>query len=126
MNITFLIGNGFDLNLGLDTRYTDFLAEYLQDNSQDNEEIKSFKADIRKQQCGNSDTSENLWANAELAFGRYTDDVVKQEKRRIRFPEGILIFAGNWQCICRNRRKRFALKDMSKLLLRQSISFVLV
>ena len=28
MNITFLIGNGFDLNLGLDTRYTDFLSEY--------------------------------------------------------------------------------------------------
>ncbi len=81
MNITFLIGNGFDLNLGLDTRYTDFLAEYLQDNSQDDEEIKSFKADIRKQQNGNSDTSENLWANAELAFGRYTDNIVKQGKK---------------------------------------------
>ena len=28
MKITFLVGNGFDLNLGLDTNYSDFLKEY--------------------------------------------------------------------------------------------------
>lgn len=29
MNITFLIGNGFDINLGLKTRYVDFYDFYL-------------------------------------------------------------------------------------------------
>ena len=28
MNITFLIGNGFDINLGLKTQFCDFLKEY--------------------------------------------------------------------------------------------------
>lgn len=28
MNITFLIGNGFDRNLGLDTTYSDFIKVY--------------------------------------------------------------------------------------------------
>ncbi|MBQ4340212.1 MAG: tryptophan synthase subunit beta, partial [Firmicutes bacterium] len=28
MNITFLIGNGFDLNIGLATTYSAFLKEY--------------------------------------------------------------------------------------------------
>ncbi len=32
MNITFLIGNGFDLNLGLKTRYTDFYKYYMEHN----------------------------------------------------------------------------------------------
>ena len=50
MNITFLIGNGFDLNLGLDTSYNDFLNFYLQEKSGDDEEIRGFKADIRRQQ----------------------------------------------------------------------------
>ena len=28
MNITFMIGNGFDRNLGLKTKYSDFIAWY--------------------------------------------------------------------------------------------------
>lgn len=28
MNILFLIGNGFDINLGMQTRYTDFYKYY--------------------------------------------------------------------------------------------------
>ncbi len=73
MNITFLIGNGFDLNLGLKTRYTDFLEEYLKDEPGDSKEIQRFKADIRKQNL-----DECLWANAELAFGEYTDEIANQ------------------------------------------------
>lgn len=48
MNVTFLIGNGFDLNLGLATQYPDFLKEYLVDNPDDTAEIRTFKEDIRK------------------------------------------------------------------------------
>lgn len=35
MNITFLIGNGFDLNLKLDTRYSDFYKYYIKNDPQD-------------------------------------------------------------------------------------------
>ena len=78
MNITFLIGNGFDLNLGLKTRYADFLEEYLKDEPDDSKEIQRFKADIRKQNLEDSNTDKCLWANAELAFGDYTDEIANQ------------------------------------------------
>lgn len=83
MNITFLIGNGFDLNLGLDTKYSDFLEEYLKDNPEDTPEIKTFKDDIRKREekdIEEGKISEHLWANVEIALGQYTDEVVRQGK----------------------------------------------
>jgi hypothetical protein len=33
MNILFLIGNGFDLNLGMKTRYVDFYNYYISNTS---------------------------------------------------------------------------------------------
>ena len=83
MNITFLIGNGFDLNLGLNTKYTDFLEEYLKENPDDTDEINIFKKDIKRQEeedRRNDKGSERFWSYAELAFGRYTIEVVEQQK----------------------------------------------
>lgn len=71
MNITFLIGNGFDLNLGLKTKYTDFLEHYLKDDKNDNDTIKQFKKDIEK--------NLSTWADAELAFGKYTKTLNSKE-----------------------------------------------
>lgn len=85
MNITFLIGNGFDLNLGLDTRYTDFLKGYLEDDPMDSDEIKEFKEDIRKQEAESMHGAQRPWSNAELAFGKYTNDIVKQGKTAASF-----------------------------------------
>lgn len=47
MNITYLIGNGFDLNLGLKTRYRDFYDYYVKQPSND-DLIKKFKNDLEK------------------------------------------------------------------------------
>lgn len=81
MNVTFLIGNGFDLNLGLATQYPDFLKEYLVDQPKDNDEIKRFKEDIRKRDAEDqANNVDRLWSNAELAFGSYTGDVAAQGK----------------------------------------------
>lgn len=41
MKITFLIGNGFDINLGLKTKYSEFLDYYL--DSKKLEDIKGRK-----------------------------------------------------------------------------------
>lgn len=111
MNITFLIGNGFDLNLGLDTRYSDFLKDYLQDNPKDNEEIKSFKTDIRKQQSENSTPAENLWVNAELAFGHYTDDIVKQGKKADSFSRRRIDFGRKLATYLQKQEKRVCVEE---------------
>ncbi len=65
MNVTFLIGNGFDLACGLKTAYSDFVKLYIGQPSK-NENIISFKKSIRK--------DINTWADAEIAFGKYTEN----------------------------------------------------
>ena len=66
MNVTFLIGNGFDLNLGLDTTYKDFIKGYQFTTSKDTDNIKNFKKILKE------DRNKELWAQAEIAFGQYT------------------------------------------------------
>ncbi len=63
MNITFLIGNGFDINLGLQTSYSDFVKEYKKSKSK-NDNIKRFKENMKENQ--------ELWNDAEIALGQYT------------------------------------------------------
>lgn len=63
MNITYIIGNGFDLCLGLNTRYSDFY-DYYQNQPSPSEEVKQLKANI--------DRNKENWADLELALGEYT------------------------------------------------------
>lgn len=60
-NVTFIIGNGLDLSLGLKTSYRDFY-EYIQSNDL-HPENRIYKA-IYESQDG--------WADFELALGQYT------------------------------------------------------
>ena len=71
MNIVFLIGNGFDLQMGLKTSYGSFLQWYLCQYS-DNDEIKKFKDDITDEY--------ELWANFELKLGEYTTHFTTPQK----------------------------------------------
>lgn len=66
MNIVFLIGNGFDLNLYLPTRYSDFY-KYYQSMIPQSEIIGKFKKDIQ-------DNYQN-WVDLEVAFGNYTEQL---------------------------------------------------
>ena len=50
MNITYLIGNGFDRNMGLSTSFSDFLKELLKEVEGDDPQIRKFKEDIRKRE----------------------------------------------------------------------------
>lgn len=58
MNITFFIGNGFDINIGLATRYSNFYPYFLQ-NANDNNMIKSWL-----------DGNEKLWSDLEEKLGQ--------------------------------------------------------
>lgn len=62
MNITFLIGNGFDLNLGLKTRYTDFY-EYYKTKVTDDMLSKAIQNDYE------------LWKDLEFALGEILEDI---------------------------------------------------
>ena len=59
--VTFLIGNGFDLGLGLRTKYSDFIPIYLSRPS-NTDVIAKLKEKV-------SQNSE-FWGDAELAFGK--------------------------------------------------------
>ena len=65
MNIVFLVGNGFDVNVGLKTRYSDILKKYLKLKSAD-PRIVSFKKEI----AGNIE----YWSDFEKRMGEYTKD----------------------------------------------------
>lgn len=63
MNITYIIGNGFDLCLGLNTRYSDFY-DYYRNQPSLSEEVKQLKENI--------DRNKENWSDLELALGEYT------------------------------------------------------
>ncbi len=64
MSTLFMIGNGFDINCGMKTRYMDFYDVYTKQNTDlDSEVIKKFKKDI-SEDYGN-------WGDFEVAMGKY-------------------------------------------------------
>lgn len=68
MNITFLIGNGFDLNLGLNTRYSDFYPYFVAHASKNNMIKYWLTAD------------ELLWADLEEKLGEKLNNVKESEQ----------------------------------------------
>ena len=73
MNITYIIGNGFDINLGLRTGYKDFYEWYVdQPSENDPDVVKNFKNEINS--CLNNTTERN-WSDLELALGKYSAQV---------------------------------------------------
>lgn len=73
MVITYLIGNGFDINLGLHTKYKEFISEYVKSNTED-ARVKVFKEAIRN----DLETDVDLWKDAEMAFGEKTKDFCEE------------------------------------------------
>lgn len=66
MNITFLVGNGFDINLGLNTRYTDFYPTYLSKGH--NDMLSRAIAD-----------NYDKWADLEVALGKVLKNIAPEQ-----------------------------------------------
>ncbi len=79
MNITFLLGNGFDIGLGLETGYESFYDEYSVIQPTDNENISLFKSMLKDR---NADDNKKIidWSDFEKAFGQHSSDFTIEEK----------------------------------------------
>lgn len=76
MNIGFMIGNGFDISLGLKTKYTDFYSYYFKkENNFDNNILNAINKNIE------------LWSNLEKSLGEYTSKISSDEKGIEKFCE---------------------------------------
>lgn len=64
MNITFLIGNGFDVGLGMKSRFKDFFPIYKEKSANKPEKIRKLSEEI--------DADYETWADFEAALGEYT------------------------------------------------------
>lgn len=75
MNITFLIGNGFDLSLGMKTKYLDMYDDYVNEIS-NNPTIEKFKADM---QYDSTHKYEN-WSDFEMGMARYSSQLGSEKE----------------------------------------------
>jgi len=67
MNILFMIGNGFDVGVGLKTKFDDFLPYYVDKVKSHDKAIIKFKEDIVRD-------GYETWADFEKKLGLYTQD----------------------------------------------------
>ena len=79
MNVLYLIGNGFDLRLGLPTRYADFLEFYKgqtlklgADRRRQEEAIKKYKERFFTEMAEREERGEEQWKDLEIALGEFT------------------------------------------------------
>lgn len=112
MEIVYLIGNGFDLNMGLKTKYSDFYSQYIQSESID-ESILRLKQDIGKYLS--KESSDINWSDFELDFGRYTSRITSVEEL-INIYEDVNISLHNYikeqELLLGMRDKQVLIKDL--------------
>jgi hypothetical protein len=89
MNITFLIGNGFDLQMGLESQPLTCVKKYLESTTAEtNEAVKKFRELIGSEE-------EDTWGDFELLIGKITEgyDTKEGGTAENQFREGYLHFA---------------------------------
>lgn len=74
MNITFLIGNGFDIGMGLKSRFRDFFPIYVERSRNKSKEIRRLSERIG--------SDYETWADFEARMGVYTTEFGKVNKRQ--------------------------------------------
>ncbi len=77
MNITFLIGNGFDVSMGIESSYSKFYEWYCEKKSIVGY-INEFRENIQKDVARNIPDEEKTWADFEIGLGKYTTNFSKK------------------------------------------------
>ena len=65
MNITFLIGNGFDVGMGMHSKFSDYFPIYIEDSKDKVKSLKDFADEIAE--------DEEKWSVFEKQLGVYTN-----------------------------------------------------
>lgn len=76
MNITFLIGNGFDVGMGLRTKFKDFYPIYIEKSQKKKDRIKKLADKIKA-----DGEDYKTWADFETAMGKYTEEFTLKTKQ---------------------------------------------
>lgn len=76
MKVVYLIGNGFDLNLGLKTSYSDFYTYYLNIKNND-PQIAQLKEHLKHDKDNKG--KYRYWSDLEIAMGEYTKEFSRRE-----------------------------------------------
>lgn len=79
MNVTLILGNGFDLNMGLPTSYSDFYKYYMQVDS-------PKSTGLIKQEIGNNPKT---WADLEKSMGEISKDYLQDSDAYIEAFENV-------------------------------------
>lgn len=121
MNITFLIGNGFDIGLGLKTQYNDFYEYYCKPTKDDSNNISEFKEVLKKWQS-NKQSAIIDWADFESAFGKHSVDFDENKKRDYldRFEDFVMRF--NAYIESQEKRVDYAKADEIGKKMREGVS----
>lgn len=85
MKIVYLIGNGFDLNLGLKTGYYHFYKRYVRQKSK-NDTIKNFKQKLKDYLNG----KDKKWSDFESAFGEYAEEFGNNEDEYLNLYDDVV------------------------------------
>lgn len=87
MEITLILGNGFDKNLGLKTSYKEFYDEY-QKKDTNIEIVKKMKTSIGRFLDGTKKGEDIInWGDAELAFGKFSKQCQTYEEYRLCYED---------------------------------------
>ena len=108
MKITFLIGNGFDVGLGLKSKFKDFFPTYVKWSEHKSAKIKQLSLKIGE--------DFETWADFELQMGQYTNEFEPSEicltftlpRKNDRKPEPRI-----WQRFSETEEKPFIALDPS-------------
>lgn len=73
MDIVYLIGNGFDIKLGLKTRYAEFYKWYMTREPSEYAAVNEFRSAI--------DPNHELWADMEWAMCQYLKEIKRAETK---------------------------------------------
>lgn len=107
MNITFILGNGFDLQLGIKSKYSDFLDEYVKELDTDSISIKEFKRYLCKTE------NQELWSDAEFAMGKYLGEFSNETVGQ--YTEHILDFETKMIEYLERQQNRCSFKESKRL-----------
>jgi hypothetical protein len=109
MNILYIIGNGFDINLGLKTKYSDFYKYYQSQFSKD-QLVNKLKNEIA--------VGIDNWSDLEVAFGKYMVNINDREEFDMVYDD-IVINLGEY---LENEEKEFDFSKVDKAKLLKDLS----